>query len=269
MSDAVRGRVLWYELLTTDVDAAEKFYTAVVGWTTTPFDGSPERYDMWVRDGGVPVGGVMPIPKGMNFPPHWGMYVGVPVLEDAVSQIERLGGSALSPVIDVPTVGRMRTMLDPQGAAFSIYQPAAPPKLPEAEPVIGDVSWHELYMADAEAALRFYSEMFGWRHTESMDMGDMGGYTYVREQHRARRDDEQAAADGARAAALGAVLPSARRARGRRSHQGQRRPGAERPDGSARRRLDRERHGSARRGVLTAPQEVVPTPGRSLHLASD
>ena len=62
----------------------------------------------------------MPLPQGMHFPPHWGMYVGVPTLEHGVAQIERLGGSALSPVIDVPTVGRMRTMKDPHGAAFSV-----------------------------------------------------------------------------------------------------------------------------------------------------
>jgi predicted enzyme related to lactoylglutathione lyase len=170
------GRLLWYELLTTDVDAAERFYTAVVGWTTAPFEGSPQRYDMWMRAGSIPVGGVMPIPEGMHFPPHWGMYVGVPKLEDGVAQIERLGGSALSPVIDVPTVGRMRTMKDPQGVAFSIYEPASPPQQPEGEPQLGDVSWHELYTTDADAALSFYTTLFGWRPTESMDMGEMGKY---------------------------------------------------------------------------------------------
>lgn len=170
------GRVLWYELLTTDMKAAEKFYTTVVGWTVMRFEGSPQPYDMWVRTGGVPVGGVMTIPEGMNFPPHWGMYVGVPKLEDAVSQVERLGGSVLSPVIEVPSVGRMRTMKDPQGVAFSIYEPASPPQQPEAEPQIGDVSWHELYTTDAEAAMKFYTELFGWRPTESMDMGPMGKY---------------------------------------------------------------------------------------------
>ena len=170
------GRVLWYELLTKDVDAAEKFYTAVVGWTTTPFEGSPQRYDMWMRAGSVPVGGVMPLPEGMHFPPHWGMYVGVPKLEDGVAQIERLGGTALSGVIEVPTVGRMRTMKDPQGAAFSIYEPASPPQEPEGEPQPGGVSWHELYTTDADAALKFYTTLFGWRPTESMDMGEMGKY---------------------------------------------------------------------------------------------
>lgn len=170
------GRVLWYELLTSDVAAAEQFYTTVVGWTVTPFQGSPQRYDMWTRDGDVPVGGVMQIPAGMNVPPHWGMYVGVPTLEDGVSRIERLGGSALSGVIDVPTVGRMRTMKDPQGAMFSIYEPVSAPEQPEAGPRLGDVSWHELYTTDAEAAMTFYTELFGWRPTESMDMGEMGKY---------------------------------------------------------------------------------------------
>jgi predicted enzyme related to lactoylglutathione lyase len=176
MADAsVRGRVLWYELLTTDMKAAEKFYSTVVGWKVQPFEGSPQPYDMWVRSDGVPVGGVMTIPQGMNFPPHWGMYVGVPKLEEAVSQIERLGGSALSEVIDVPTVGRMRTMKDPQGVAFSVYEPASPPQ-PESEPLVGDTSWHELHTNDAEAAMRFYTELFGWRPTEAMDMGPMGKY---------------------------------------------------------------------------------------------
>ena len=68
MADSsVLGRILWYELLTTDMDAAEQFYTAVVGWAKTPFEGSPQRYDMWMRAGSVPVGGVMTIPEGMRF----------------------------------------------------------------------------------------------------------------------------------------------------------------------------------------------------------
>jgi predicted enzyme related to lactoylglutathione lyase len=170
------GRVLWYELLTNDMKAAEKFYAAVVGWTVTPFVGTAGPYDMWTREGNVSIGGVMTIPQGMQFPPHWGMYVGVPRLEDAVTQVERAGGSALSRVIDVPAVGRMRTMKDPQGASFSIYEPSSPPEQPETEPEIGDVSWHELYTTDAEAAISFYSRLFGWRETEAMDMGPMGKY---------------------------------------------------------------------------------------------
>jgi predicted enzyme related to lactoylglutathione lyase len=176
MAEPVSGRIVWYELLTTDLKAAEQFYKAVVGWTTKSFPESPHPYDMWIRSGDVPIGGVMTIPPGMNFPPFWGLYVAVSKLEDAVSRIEQLGGSALSPVIDVPTVGRIRTMKDPQGAVFSIHEGLAPPQRPESEPEMGDVSWHELYTTDADAAMKFYTQLFGWRPTESMDMGEMGKY---------------------------------------------------------------------------------------------
>ena len=177
MADAsVLGRLLWYELLTTDMKAAEQFYKAVVGWSVAPFEGSPQPYDMWIRADGVSVGGVMKLPEGMNVPPHWGMYVGVPRLEEGVAAVERLGGSALSPVIDVPTVGRMRTMKDPQGAMFSIYEPTSAPQRPEGEPQVGDVSWHELYTSDADAAMTFYPSLFGWKPGDAMDMGEMGKY---------------------------------------------------------------------------------------------
>src|SRR6185503_8288333 len=43
---------------------------------------------------------------------------------------------------------------------------------PEREPGPGDFSWHELSTSDADAAWKFYSELFGWRKTEAMDTGD-------------------------------------------------------------------------------------------------
>ena len=49
MADSAHGRVLWYELLTTDVKGAERFYTDVVGWTVSPFEGSPDYYGVWSR----------------------------------------------------------------------------------------------------------------------------------------------------------------------------------------------------------------------------
>jgi len=174
----ILGRPLWYELLTTDLTAAESFYKTVVGWTTAPFDGSPMPYTMWMR-GSVPVGGAMTLPaelKAHGVPPHWMMYVGTPNLEEAVSHVERLGGAAISPVIDVPNIGRMRAMKDPQGAAFSLYQPVSAPQQPEGEPQVGDISWHELMTTDAVAAKQFYRDLFGWQETSVMDMGEMGGY---------------------------------------------------------------------------------------------
>jgi uncharacterized protein len=182
MVDTLLGRVVWYELLTTDMKAAERFYTQVVGWTVQPFGGQSggvagQAYDIWTRagsEGGI--GGVMTVPEGMHFPPHWGFYVGAPAIEEVVADIERRGGSALSPLIDIPDVGRMRTMKDPQGALFSLLEPGSPARRPDAAPAIGEASGHELYTTDAESAMTFYSGVFGWQPTESMDMGEMGKY---------------------------------------------------------------------------------------------
>jgi hypothetical protein len=170
------GRPIWYELMTTDTAAAETFYKDVVGWTAAPFDNSAQAYTIFKRSGDVGVAGLMKTPEGMNMPPFWAMYLGTPNLEDTIAHIQRLGGRELSPLIDLPSVGRMQMMTDPQGAAFYIMQPSSTEERPETTPVPGEGSWHELMTTDASAAMQFYSEVFGWKPSETMDMGPLGQY---------------------------------------------------------------------------------------------
>ena len=125
----------------------------------------------------------MKTPEGMNAPPFWAMYIGVPKLEEAVSRIEKLGGGQMSPIIDVPTIGRMQMVRDPQGAAFYVYEPSNDPKQPEGAPEVGEGSWLELMTTDAPAALKFYSDLFGWQPSETMDMGPMGKYYMFNRPH--------------------------------------------------------------------------------------
>ena len=178
------GRPVWYELMTTDTAAAETFYRNVIGWTSAPFEASPNPYTVFNRAGQAGgVAGLMRRPDGMNMPPFWAMYVAVPKLEDAVAHITRLGGRTYSPLIEVPTVGRMQMMADPQGAAFYIIEPARGERRPEGKPEIGEASWHELMTTDAPAAMKFYSEVFGWQPSETMDMGPMGKYHMFNRPH--------------------------------------------------------------------------------------
>jgi predicted enzyme related to lactoylglutathione lyase len=177
------GRPLWYELMTTDMKAAEAFYRTVVGWTTSPFEMARHPYSMFNRTDGVPIGGVMTKPDEVKAPPFWAMYVGVPNLEEAAAHILRLGGTAHTGVIDLPNVGRAQMMTDPQGAHFYIYQPARTDQSPEAAPQMGDASWHELMTTDAPAAMNFYQQIFGWQPGEAMDMGPMGKYHIFKRPH--------------------------------------------------------------------------------------
>ena len=182
-SSTLLGRPVWYELMTSDMAAAETFYKNVIGWTAAPFEGSPTPYTAFNRKGGVGVAGLMKTPEGMHFPPFWAMYIAVPNFDAAVAHIKRLGGSELSPVIDIPKVGRLQMLKDPQGAAFYIIQPGSSEERPEGAPEIGEGSWHELMTTDADAAMKFYSEVFGWQPSESMDMGEMGKYQMFNRPH--------------------------------------------------------------------------------------
>jgi len=182
-SSTLLGRPIWYELMTSDTAAAEKFYKSVVGWTAAPFGASPQPYTIFNRAGDAGVAGMMKTPDGMNAPPFWAMYVGAPDFAAAVAHIKRAGGSELSPVIDIPEVGRMQMMKDPQGAAFYVMQPASSAERPEQAPEVGEVSWIELMTTDAPAAMKFYQEVFGWQPSEAMDMGPMGKYQMFNRPH--------------------------------------------------------------------------------------
>jgi uncharacterized protein len=177
------GRPVWYELMTTDLKAAESFYKTVVGWTMEPFKDAKEPYTVLNRSGNVGVGGIMSKPAEVKAPPFWAMYVAVPKLEDAVAHITRLGGKTHTEVISIPNVGRMQLLMDPQGAAFYLLEPASAEQRPEGAPEIGDASWIELMTTDMNAALKFYTEVFHWQPGESMDMGPMGKYQIFKRPH--------------------------------------------------------------------------------------
>jgi predicted enzyme related to lactoylglutathione lyase len=169
--------------MTTDMKAAESFYKTVVGWTTEPFSGTGQPYTAFNRRDGVSVGGVFNKPAEVKAPPFWAMYIAVPELEDAVANIKRLGGKTHTEVISIPDVGRMQMMMDPQGAAFYIIEPASSEQRPEGAPEVGDASWYELMTTDMAAAMKFYEQAFGWQPSESMDMGKMGKYQMFNRPH--------------------------------------------------------------------------------------
>jgi predicted enzyme related to lactoylglutathione lyase len=135
-------------------------------------------YDELIRpDGQQTVGGVMTLPADVPMPPCWSMYFGVPKLEDTAAHIIGAGGRACSGIIDIPNVGRVQVMADPQGAMFNIFEPKPGSRdMPETLPTLGDVSWFELMTADAPAAMGFYRALFGWNEEPAVDMGPMGKY---------------------------------------------------------------------------------------------
>ncbi len=178
MADDLKGRFMWYELLTTAPDAAQDFYTKVVGWGTSVWDGAGQPYQMWTV-GESAIGGLMQLPEeaaAHGAPPHWMTHIGSPDLDQSLKRLEQLGGSLLKDPMEVPEVGRFGIVADPHGAVFSIYTPAGEIPVPEGFPRVGDISWNELVSGNWKEAFDFYQGLFGWEKGPEHDMGEMGVY---------------------------------------------------------------------------------------------
>ena len=121
-SMAQPGHVSWNELVTTDVAAAKTFYTGLFGWKTEAF-GSGMDYTLF-KKGDTMVGGMMKCPQP-GAPAHWLAYVTVEDVDAAAAKAGKLGGKMVAPPFDVPEVGRIAVVLDPQGAAIGLFKPAA------------------------------------------------------------------------------------------------------------------------------------------------
>lgn len=173
-----RGRFVWYDLMTSDPDAAVDFYGKVIGWGTAPWEGGPLPYTMWTK-GETPIGGVMEFPedvKAAGVPPHWIAYIATPDVDATVARAKQLGGCVLHDSEDIPDVGRFAVLGDPQGAAFAVFTPKSEAPGHSGPPEPGNFSWHELATSDHQAAFDFYQQLFGWEKTDATDLGAMGVY---------------------------------------------------------------------------------------------
>ena len=179
------GMPIWYELLTSDVDAAKRFYGDIVGWTTTAFPspGGGMQYNIF-NVGETGVAGLAELPDGApTGGPAWLSYFYVADVDASVTEVEKAGGKTHMPPTDLPGVGRIALLNDPQGVLFYVMTPD--PAMGDQEnscfsaTLPGRCSWNELVTSDQKAALPFYSSLLGWTSKEAMPMGEMGDYTFI------------------------------------------------------------------------------------------
>lgn len=114
-----QGAVSWIELSTTDVEAAKTFYAQLFGWTIAKAPMPDMNYDM-IKCGDDEIGGIMPHPPQMEgAPANWCAYISVDDVDTAAAKAESLGGAVLMAPMDIPEVGRICLLRDPQGAMIS------------------------------------------------------------------------------------------------------------------------------------------------------
>lgn len=176
------GEWVWFELLTTDPDAAQAFYGDVIGWTAKS-SGMPGMDYRLLSAGDGEVAGLMKMPDGMGNGPTWLGYIGVDDVDDCVARIEAAGGATHMPATTMPGVGRMAMVADPQSAPFYVMrgEGGAPSTAfkQSGEGSVGHAVWCELSAPDPDKALDFYHGAFDWGQEGGMPMGELGEYRFL------------------------------------------------------------------------------------------
>ncbi len=117
------GALDWFELATTDSEAASSFYEKVLGCSAKKNDDVPEGMDYtFLFVGDRPRAGIVQIQDDWgDVPPHWTVYIGVEDIAVSLKNLERLGGECLMSPQEIP-VGTLALVKDPQGATFYIFR---------------------------------------------------------------------------------------------------------------------------------------------------
>ncbi|WP_077038245.1 VOC family protein [Pelomonas sp. KK5] len=114
------GAFSWSELMTDDPAKAADFYAGLFGWTVEAMEMPGMTYRV-AKVNGTPIAGMMACPDpSQKMPPNWSCYGTVDAVDETVKQWTAKGGTVLMPPTDIPTVGRMACLRDPQGAVINV-----------------------------------------------------------------------------------------------------------------------------------------------------
>jgi len=118
------GRFTWFECYSNDVERSRVFYSELFGWTIDPMemaDGS--TYEV-IQCGPTAIGGLMPLLATQGSHPFWLSYLSVANVDKTAARVSSNGGATLREGFDVPGVGRIAIIADPQGAVLALFKGA-------------------------------------------------------------------------------------------------------------------------------------------------
>lgn len=166
------GNFCWHDLMTPDMAAAKRFYGAVFGWSAEDMEMPQGIYVMFKLGEREVAGGMQITPEWGEVPPHWNTYVAVDDVDKTITHAQELGGQCCFGPENAHDIGRMAGIVDPQGAAISVWTERKSPHAPKEPPIPGTFCWDELLAKDTDAARAFYAPLFRW-HPELADMPGM------------------------------------------------------------------------------------------------
>jgi hypothetical protein len=171
------GKIVWHDLLTPDLPAAQAFYGGLFGWT---FDAVAPGYVV-AHNGGRPVAGLAQL-RHRNLA-YWVPQVSVTDVDAAAAATRRAGGAEHLPPTELPGRGRVAVLGDPRGAPFGVIR-ASRGDPSDRPPAIHDWLWTEVWSDDVEATAGFYRTLLGYADGERTVDGQR--YRYLQRDGAAR-----------------------------------------------------------------------------------
>src|SRR5438552_3808945 len=111
------GKFIWFELATADVAKARAFYEPLFGWHVESMPMGDQSYHM-IHNGDQGIGGFAAPEGGAS---RWISYISVPDVDKSYQAALAAGAKGGLQPTDFPPVGRCASMLDPTGAAVSLW----------------------------------------------------------------------------------------------------------------------------------------------------
>jgi uncharacterized protein len=118
----VANPVVHFEILTNNPERLRDFYEKAFGWNVKgPDPGAGDvRYLLAEEEGGGIGGGIGSTPDGYDG--HVTFYIGVANLEQALADVEKLGGARMMGPEQVPNGPRIALFRDPENRVIGLVQ---------------------------------------------------------------------------------------------------------------------------------------------------
>jgi len=162
------GTPSWVDLGSPDIEASVAFYSSLFGWEVADAHPDAGGYRL-AHLRGRTVAGIGPQMGPMS---AWTTYMATDDADATAAAVKDNGGTVMMGPMDVMGQGRMAIAMDPEGAAFGLWQ-AALHTGAQLVNEAGAFGWNELWTRNPDQAKTFYPAVLGY----TVDDATMAGYT--------------------------------------------------------------------------------------------
>jgi uncharacterized protein len=170
------GKIIWADLVTPDMAAAQRFYGGLFGWTFQSISAGKSDYVV-ASNNGHAIAGIVEKPNSgtARHQSAWLTFISVRDVDAATRTALAHKGKVLTSATTYLKRGRQVVMADPEGAVFALLASSSGDP-PDELAASGEWIWSSLHARDAGAEAGFYQELFGY---EVYDQDSEDGIEHV------------------------------------------------------------------------------------------